>query len=203
MIKTIIFDIGGVITNTDFKALYTNFANRVGLTPEFVINYHKTKLEPLLLGDIGMEQFWKDMVDAGADPSLDLRAIWIEEGLKNGERNDELLDIVGKLRKKYSVGVLTNLTYSRLLLDEKRDLYSNFDYAVLSCTEHLKKPDPAFYKLALEKSSSKPEEAIFIDDREECILAAKAVGINAITYTYPDNKTFLENLKGFNVFISQ
>ena len=78
MIKTIIFDIGGVITRTNFEAIYSNFAKRVGLSPEFVTNYYKTKTGDLVLGKITLDQFYKDMRDAGAKSDLDLQVIWIE-----------------------------------------------------------------------------------------------------------------------------
>jgi putative hydrolase of the HAD superfamily len=201
MIKTIIFDIGGVVAYTNFKAIYSNFAERVGLSPEFVIAYHKEKISNLILGDITLDQFWKDMSYAGANPKLDFEEIWIEEGIKNREVNNELLSIIKELRKNYSVGVLTNLTPARLILDKKIDLYSNFDYAVLSCEKHLKKPDPEFYRLGLEAALVNPEEAIFVDDREDCIIAAEEVGIKSILYVFPDNIKFLADLKQFSVSI--
>ena len=201
MTKTIIFDIGGVVTKTDFQAIYSNFAKRVGLSPEIVIAYHKEKIHDLLLGNITLGQFWKDMISAGADPKLDLRNIWIEEGTKNREVIKELLGIIKELRKKYSVGVLTNLTPTRLILDEKMDLYSHFDYAVLSCKEHLKKPDPAFYFLALKAASAEPEEAIYVDDKESCTAPAEELGIKSILYVYPDNTKLLESLTKLGVSV--
>jgi len=200
-IKTIIFDIGGVVVHSDFEAVYSNFAKRVGLPPEFVIGYYKEKVQDLLLGNISLEQFWKDMISAGADPKLDLRNIWIEEGTKNREVIKELLGIIKELRKKYSVGVLTNLTPTRLILDEKMDLYSHFDYAVLSCKEHLKKPDPAFYFLALKAASAEPEEAIYVDDKESCTAPAEELGIKSILYVYPDNTKLLESLTKLGVSV--
>ncbi len=201
MIKTIIFDIGGVITKTNFKAIYSDFAERVGLAPEFVIGYYKEKVDDLLLGNITLERFFEDMKDAGANQNLDLRAVWINEGIKNREINNDLLLIIKDLRKNYSAGTLTNLTPSRMLLDEEMDLYSHFDYSVLSCKEHLKKPDPEFYKLALKAASAQPEEAVFVDDKEECINAAEAIGIKGIIYTYSENEKLLEDLRRLGVLI--
>lgn len=199
MIKTIIFDIGEVVTRTNFKAIYSNFATRVGIVPELVINYHKKNIDDLLLGAITLEQFWNDMKNAGANPKLDFQKIWVEEGIKNREVNQELLGIIQKLRKNYSVGVLTNLTPSRLIIDESMNLYSHFDYAILSCNEHLQKPDPEFYKLSLIASSAKPEEAIFIDDKEKCIAGAEQVGIKGVVYIWSNNAQLIENLKQLGV----
>ncbi len=199
MIKTIIFDIGNVVTKRNFQKIYSDFALRVGVSPEFVINYHKPpeeggKVEDLVLGKITLEEFWKDIRGAGGRADLDYEKIWIEEALKNTEINYELIEIIRKLRKNYPVGTLTNLTPSRLIVDNKLNLYSNFDYAVLSCNEHLKKPDPRFYYLALSKTSVQPYEAVFVDDKENHIIGAEQIGMKTITYIYPDNDKFIKDL---------
>ncbi len=201
MIKTIIFDIGGVIVRTNFEAIYSNFAKRVGLSSEFIVDYHKEKIHDLLLGNITVDQFWKDMIDAGANPNLDFQAIWIDEGIKNREVNKELLSIIKNLRKNYSVGALTNLTSPLLIIDEAMDLYSHFNCVILSCKEHLKKPDPEFYRLSLKATFAKPEETIFVDDKEIFTTAAEEVGMKSIIYTYPDNPKLLENLRQLGVSI--
>jgi len=69
-----------------------------------------------------------------------------------------------------------------MFVDEHLDLYSHFDYAVLSYKEKLKKPDERFYQLAISKAGCKPEEAVFIDDKEECVLAAQKLGIKGIIF---------------------
>lgn len=203
MIKTIIFDIGGVISGTDFVMVQTSFAQRVGLSPDVVIAYHKNKevFNEYLLGTRTLDDFIADMSKAGADSSADILKIWIEEYIHHRKINHELLSIIKQLRENYSVGVLTNCTRARAVVDEKMGLYSHFDYALLSCEERLKKPDPAFYKLALTKADVEPNEALFIDDKERCTLGAEAVGITGILYIYPDNAKLVESLRQFGVVI--
>ncbi len=201
MIKTIIFDIGGVVVQSDFKAIYSGFARRIGLAPEVVINYHKDHLDALLLGDIGLDKFWQDFREAGGSQTLDYPSIWFEETMKNRKTNIELLAIIEQLRKSYSVGALTNLTASRLMVDEKTGLYSHFDYAVLSCNEHIKKPDPIFFQVALLRASVQPAESVFCDDKEALIKSAEDIGMKGIFYIYPDNVTLLKKLRGFGISI--
>ena len=196
-IKTIIFDIGGVLISTDFPAIYSSFGEKIGLKTGDVANYHKENIKQMLLGNITLENFWDDMRKLGGKPGLDYKKIWLEEGAKNRKFNSELIDIVKKLRENYSIGTLTNLTPHRVIMDEDIDLYSNFDYIVLSCIEHLKKPNPDFYKLALKRANVKPEEAVFVDDKEIFTRAAEELGIKTILYSYPDNKKFLSSLKNF------
>ncbi len=183
MIKAIIFDIGGVVTFTDFQELYANFANRVGIDPEFVAQYHPNSWGKLLVGDITLGGFFQDMKNARAKEGLDLKTVWLEEALKVRVVNEELLNAIAKLRKSYKVGTLTNLSPTRLMVDEYMGIYNHFDFAILSCKEHLKKPDPKFYQLALERAEAKANECVFVDDKESNSIAARELGFTDIIYT--------------------
>ncbi len=57
-----------------------------------------------------------------------------------------------------------------------------FDDYVLSFELGLMKPDPGIYRVALEKAGAQPAECVFIDDMEENIEGANALGIPAILY---------------------
>ncbi len=86
-------------------------------------------------------------------------------------------------------------------MDQDLKLYDHFDYSVLSCKEHLKKPDPEFYKIALAKADVRPEEAVFIDDKEKCITAARELGMKGILYS--GNAKLVEELEKVGVFVKQ
>jgi FMN phosphatase YigB (HAD superfamily) len=45
------------------------------------------------------------------------------------------------------------------------------------------KPDPAIYRYTLEKLGVRPEETLFIDDRQENVEAATALGMKALLFT--------------------
>ena len=53
---------------------------------------------------------------------------------------------------------------------------------VVSSSVRLVKPDPAVYRLLLSKYSLKPEECLFIDDREDNVNAAIRLGMSGIVY---------------------
>lgn len=198
-IKTIIFDIGGVVTFGSFQELYNNYAALVGLTPEFILDYHKQNRDDLTLGHITLDQFFADFKKAGAKFDGDLQEAYTNEMLKIRSINTELVNILSTLRQHYTLGVLSNLTWTRLVADERMNIYEYFDFTVLSCVEHLKKPDPKFYQLALAKSGAKPEQAIFIDDNEKYILAAREIGLKDILFT--DNNKLVLDLKKLGVGI--
>lgn len=197
MITTILFDIGGVITFSHFRQLYINFAQAANINPDFVMEYHMTNWDDLLLGNISGEQFWRDLAKLSANPDQDFAGIWIKEALAIREINTELLDAIKELRKQYKVGSLTNLSFSRMMVDETQNIFSHFDFNILSCIEHLKKPDPAFYQLALDKTKAEPSQVIFIDDRERNTAAAESLGMHGIIYT--DNGQLEQDLQKFGI----
>jgi FMN phosphatase YigB (HAD superfamily) len=45
------------------------------------------------------------------------------------------------------------------------------------------KPDPAIYRLTLERLGTRPEETLFIDDKQANIDAARALGLIGILFT--------------------
>ena len=51
----------------------------------------------------------------------------------------------------------------------------------------LLKPDPAIYYLALDRFRLRPEEALFIDDRQINVDGAEAVGMQAHLFTDADD----------------
>ncbi len=199
MIKTIMFDMGNVVVHTDFDALHAKFASRMRIPPRFVRNFRDKHAADLTLGQTPWKQFRKDMEKAVGRPLPTFDKIWLEEGLKARTNNEPLLQIIATLRKHYSVGAVTNLNEGRLLIDKKTKLYANFDYTVLSCRDHVKKPDPAFFHLALSRAPATPDEAILVDNKTEYIVGAEELGIKTITYS--DNAHLVESLKHFGVSI--
>ena len=61
-----------------------------------------------------------------------------------------------------------------------------FDGLVISGREGLVKPDAAIYRLLLERYGLRAEECLFIDDVERNIQGARAVGMQAVLFTNPE-----------------
>jgi 2-haloacid dehalogenase len=62
-------------------------------------------------------------------------------------------------------------------------VFRHFRDVVVSGDEKLVKPNPAIYRLALDRFGLAAEEAVFVDDRRENIDAAAALGIRAVLFT--------------------
>ena len=63
------------------------------------------------------------------------------------------------------------------------DFLALFDDIVVSGAEQLAKPDPAIYRLAIDRSGLPAEQLVFIDDRPENVAAAEAAGMRGIVFT--------------------
>jgi putative hydrolase of the HAD superfamily len=65
---------------------------------------------------------------------------------------------------------------------ERFGLDKLFDVALSSCFLGLRKPNPAYFERALELLCASAGRILFIDDREENVAAAEAVGICAVRF---------------------
>ncbi|WP_181785327.1 HAD-IA family hydrolase [Streptomyces phytophilus] len=60
------------------------------------------------------------------------------------------------------------------------DLQGTFDEVVLSAEHGLRKPDPAIFRLVLDKLGVPAERCLFVDDGEENLAAAAGLGITPL-----------------------
>ncbi|WP_332680835.1 HAD family hydrolase [Bosea sp. (in: a-proteobacteria)] len=61
----------------------------------------------------------------------------------------------------------------------------NFDGAVVSAHERLLKPDPAIYRVLIERYGLEAGDCIFIDDSEKNVLGARSVGMQGLHFVEP------------------
>ena len=75
--------------------------------------------------------------------------------------------------------------------------YDLFDGLLFSGDEYIKKPDPAIFRLLLERFGLKAEESLFVDDRKINLDAALSLGMEAyefLDYDLPSLDAFLKKL---------
>ena len=118
----------------------------------------------------------------------------LEETYKS---NDPVINIAKSLKKQgYKIGYLSNTEIPAIAFFKKQK-YDFLDVSVFSCLEGYVKPEKEIYEITLNRLGVKPEEAIFIDDKEIHIEAAKKLGIN--TVLFKDAKQLLAELKQFSI----
>lgn len=183
-IKTVIWDMGGVILRSEDWAPRRDLASQYGMTLEQIHNlvFESDSGRLATLGKIAEESHWKTIGD-----QLHLAPETLKEFQKQfwgGDRLDvELADFIRKLKPGYTTALLSNAwTNARHVLTNSKPCIDAFHLAVFSCEVGLAKPDPNIYNLVLRLCSSEPEEAIFVDDFVENIEAANQLGIHGILF---------------------
>ncbi len=186
MINTIIFDMGMVLVDFRWKALF----EEMGLTGErFERMANATVRDPVWNEfDRGIwtdEMMLEAFVERAPELEEELNDLFYNrftELLRKFDYTDEWIDSLKK--KGYKVYILSN--FSKKGIEEcpdELDYIGKTDGAVISYRVNLIKPDPRIYEHILEKFDINPSEAVFIDDNADNIEAAKKFGINTILFT--------------------
>jgi len=137
-------------------------------------------------GDLTPQEYWLKLA-AQSNTSLDrgqierLRKIEIEIW---AHLDQGMLNWVSQLRAAgVKTGLLSNMPTDLVsYLRANCDWMENFDFKTFSSDVKLIKPDPAIYKHTLRGLGISAQEALFVDDREVNIRAARALGIHGIEY---------------------
>ncbi len=198
-IKNIIFDLGGVILNIDFKQTELAFAKLgIGNFNQYYTLQSATPLfQQLETGQITPEMFYAEF-----------RKI-VKVSLTNEEIRDawnallinfplEWISWLEEISTKYKIYLLSNtnkIHYDAFIkmFDEqtgKGDFNKYFIKPYYSHEIHLRKPDKECFEFVLKNENLNPSETLFIDDSETNIEAAKTVGLN--TLHLPPPHTILE-----------
>ncbi len=184
MIKAIIFDLGRVIIPFDFELGYRELARVSGKsTTEIRERIRGTGLVPLLeTGLVEPEAFV-----AGIAQALEMELgmaefarIWNSIFLKETLIPEEMLV---RLKRNYKVLLLSNTNAIHFEgLEREYPMLRHFDHHVLSYRVRAMKPDAAIYLHAAELAGCEAAECLFIDDLEENVVGARAVGMVALVF---------------------
>ncbi|MET8844508.1 HAD-IA family hydrolase [Streptomyces rubiginosohelvolus] len=144
---------------------------------------------PLLLGRITPDA-WVESIAAGLAERVGAeRAHELGRALADAPfRADE--EVVSLLRRARTHVPLVLVTNATLQLDVDLELLGLNDLAdavVSSAVEQVAKPDPAIYRIAAERAGVPVERCLFVDDRQENIDAAAALGMATALYREPED----------------
>jgi len=185
MIKAIIFDFGRVITAQKTRSLFRSYETELGLNPDTInpIMFESQTWQDALLGRKTAEEFWYLI-----GPELGLNSVDQVNRFRLRYHADEamnpaVMDLIRKLHGRYKLAILSNSPpgLNQWLADWKiNDL---FEVVFCSGDEGIIKPDPAAFKLTLERLGTESGETVFIDDTREHVEAARELGIHGIVFT--------------------
>jgi len=90
-------------------------------------------------------------------------------------------------QKGEPIYALTNFSSEKYVETRPRyDFFDHFQGVLVSGDEGLVKPDPAIYRLLLERFGLEAEKCLFIDDNPANVAAAQSVGLHAVRFENPE-----------------
>ena len=191
MIKAVLFDLGGVFTDSPFETLRTigeELAVDLPLALGLVFGpYHQDTDHPwhrLERGELSLNDARQEIADLAAKHGVRLDLFEILARMSGGSGAQEIL--VERVRALRADGYRTALLTNNIA--EFRDAWKTmiqvdelFDVVLDSSEVGRRKPDPRFFELALERLGDvPPEQCVFLDDFEGNVAAATALGMRAI-----------------------
>ncbi|MFI6562562.1 HAD family hydrolase [Streptomyces sp. NPDC050534] len=143
---------------------------------------------PLLLGEITSQE-WAEAIAEGLGGLVPEQQVAYELALALIEspfRADvEVVALLRRARVRVPLVLVSNAA-----LELESDLHSMglsdlADHVVNSARVGLAKPDPRIFRLAAELAGTAPERCLFVDDSEENVEAASALGMRAVHFREP------------------
>lgn len=185
MIKAVIFDLGGVLIDFPIPKMIEYCARSLGITQKELVREARLLRKPFQEGAMSEDEFW-EAVCAGTGAARPHSASLWEDAFRAAYREKaEVFAIVEQLQAlKFRIGLLSNTECPSIRrLDSGR---YNFDALVYSCVEGVSKPEPEIYAIALERLGTAPGEAVFVDDQQDNVEAARKLGIHSILFRSAD-----------------
>lgn len=181
-IKTVIFDIGGVMVGLGRNRFFEQF----GYAPEIseqvmnstVKSRHWKELDRGILTD-------EEVIDRFVEDAPELEKE-IRHCMENVHgivyRLDTSIPWIQSLKDR-GIQVLYLSNYSMKVARDNEDAMDFLPYmdgGLLSCDYKVIKPDPAFYQILIDKYDLVPSECVFLDDLEANLEMARQLGIHTI-----------------------
>jgi glucose-1-phosphatase len=185
-IKNIIFDLGGVILNLDFKRT-ENALRELGIDnfSAYMSQVHISSFfEEYEIGKIDDATFIKSLQSLTQKPLTEEQVVNAWNALLL-DFPQERIELLQSLKEKYRLFLLsnTNLIHYRkyqeqIYLQTGGYLEDLFEKTYYSHSVGLSKPDVAIFQLVIKENKLDPGETLFVDDTEGNLAGAKQAGLH-------------------------
>jgi epoxide hydrolase-like predicted phosphatase len=185
-IRAVVFDIGGVLEYTPRLGIDEQWEAKLGLEPGTLGQRLIHLWRGGSLGTITLDEVHNGMAEA-MDWSAEQVSAYMEDVWREyvGTLNTELAEYFASLRPTYKTGILSN---SFVGAREREMAAYHFDQMadviIYSHEVGLRKPDPRIYELTWQRLGVQPHEMIFLDDHDDMVEPARALGVHGIVFTH-------------------
>ena len=189
MIRTIIFDFGGVLfkpPDAQFMNRWKkriNFSENPAMSEAFSMSDESPFMQRIFLGEVPEDQVWRQMEERTEVPSVVFR--WTRRWLESKRRlNRPMIRLLRGLQADYQTAILSNAgDQARNWMTEILELDRYVEAIIISAEEGLIKPSREIYEVALDRLHAQAQTTLFVDDRMENVLAARDLGMQAVQFT--------------------
>ncbi|MBS1988866.1 MAG: HAD-IA family hydrolase [Cyanobacteria bacterium SZAS LIN-3] len=183
-ITTIFFDVGGVLLNDGWNHISRkNAADEFGLNFEELENKHAPLADDLDTGKLSVNEYIDKAIFY--QPRKFSKSDFYQFMKEQSVAKEDSIALAATLaaQKKYLMATINNestdLNNFRI---EKFKLAPYFSAFFSSCFMGLKKPDQAIFDRVLSITQKKAPETVFIDDRENNLVAPRSLRMNTIRF---------------------
>jgi len=185
MIKVIIFDLGSVCFDIDWKKINEDMNKKYGISTLIRSSYGPKINEIYNKSQKGEAKMLDVFTEICRDKNLNPKEVteYYKELYKKYKKvNKEIKDIIDKLKNKFKVVCYTDTNDIHFQAHMEQNHLKYFDSAFASFDiGKIKREKGAFDKI-ISDLKVKPEEIIFIDDHPKNIDNAKSIGIKTIKF---------------------
>ncbi|WP_114750038.1 HAD family hydrolase [Pleomorphovibrio marinus] len=193
-IKNLIFDLGNVIYDIDYKRTFDLLNSRLpkekeNLPAAFMVSTPHFELEKGLISPAAFREAARTFFQAEWEDEF-IDRVW---NALLVDIPQERLDLLQNLKQDYRIYMLSNTNAIHFEVVEKvfreklpEGLWPKlFDELFLSHEIGLRKPERAIYEEVLSRIGGKPQECLFFDDLRENLEGAQVVGIQTHLIDHP------------------
>ena len=195
MFEAVIFDFGGVITESPFEA-YNRLETSLGISPDTVRRINATN--PDTNAWAMFERSEIDTVEFDRRFSAEAAAFGVTLSGRDvlsclqGSVRPRMLEALKRISGRYKTGCITNNVRSDGPDHATRDprvaeAFALFGHVIESSKLGIRKPDPRIYGLMLEHLGVEAAKAIYLDDLGVNLKPAKALGMTTIKVVTGDD----------------
>jgi len=192
MIKAVLWDLGGVITTSPFKA-FNRFEIENNIPRDFIrgINAKNPETNAWALFEssrISLEEFDRKFEEETRAAGYPVSGTKVLE-LLSGAIRPKMARALKICKQHFTIGCITNNMRSMegpaiTETDEKaariQAIMEMFDVVVESSKEGIRKPDPEIYRIALSRMAVPAEQTVFLDDLGINLKPARVLGMKTI-----------------------
>ncbi len=188
MIDTIIFDLGGVLVDWNPVYVYREIFEDEAQMEYFFKNICTSDWNETQDAGRPLREGTELLVAQHPEWEQEIRAFYGRWQEMLGGPVEGTVETLEKLKNlnRHRLFALTNWSAETFPIAlELYDFLHWFEGIVVSGVEKTRKPFPEFYRILFERYDIAPRRALFIDDNERNIIAAKELGLHCLHFKSP------------------